>query len=370
LSQIAFILGRSPELSKAELQAVYPGLKFDYADRSVCIVSGLALELVDLRRLGGVVKVAEIVAQSPKPDYKLLASMLAQRHHTGKLHYGITALGALESQLKTFLIGVKKELVAHQLSARFLNKDFKNLTSAQVELQGLTRGKGYEVILIPAGGQCYYAVTHAVQPFDEYKSRDYEKRVRDAKVGMLPPKLAQMLINLAGVTRGSALYDPFCGTGTVLIEAGLLGYTVLGSDLDPRMVAAAEANLVSQSLAGETWVADAAVPRTALSADVVVSEGYLGPPRRTVPNAAEHERIFAQLTELYTNLFSWLPVSRVVVTLPVYMQAGRVVAESATPITRAIQAKTTWRRVDSGKLLYVRPDQTVGRQVTIWQRSA
>ncbi len=65
-------------------------------------------------------------------------------------------------------------------------------------------------------------------------------------VGMMPPKLVQMMINLAGPSinaesnrKLSAIYDPFCGLGTTLIEAANMGITeVYGSDLSPEMVRA------------------------------------------------------------------------------------------------------------------------------------
>jgi tRNA G10 N-methylase Trm11 len=42
----------------------------------------------------------------------------------------------------------------------------------------------------------------------------------------------------------SAIYDPFCGLGTVLIEAAHMGYdTVYGSDLSPTMVTAANKSM-------------------------------------------------------------------------------------------------------------------------------
>jgi tRNA G10 N-methylase Trm11 len=60
-------------------------------------------------------------------------------------------------------------------------------------------------------------------------------------IGMLPPKLAQMMINLS---LGNTIYDPFVGLGTVLIESVHMGNNrVFGSDLNPRMVTTANDNL-------------------------------------------------------------------------------------------------------------------------------
>ena len=51
---------------------------------------------------------------------------------------------------------------------------------------------------------------------------------------MLKPKLARLLVNLTGAKK--QLLDPFCGTGSILIEAGVLGLKPLGSDIDPKMI--------------------------------------------------------------------------------------------------------------------------------------
>jgi len=59
----------------------------------------------------------------------------------------------------------------------------------------------------------------------------------------LHPKLARALVNLTGIREGKTLLDPFCGTGGVLLEAGMMGCGVLGGDIDPRMVDGTVRNL-------------------------------------------------------------------------------------------------------------------------------
>jgi tRNA (guanine10-N2)-dimethyltransferase len=49
-------------------------------------------------------------------------------------------------------------------------------------------------------------------------------------------KLARVMVNLAQPKRGDLVLDPFCGTGGMLIEAGLMGCKVLGFDAKPRML--------------------------------------------------------------------------------------------------------------------------------------
>jgi len=52
----------------------------------------------------------------------------------------------------------------------------------------------------------------------------------------LHPKVALALVNLSCVKTGEILLDPFCGTGGILLEAGILGVKVIGSDIESKMV--------------------------------------------------------------------------------------------------------------------------------------
>jgi tRNA (guanine10-N2)-dimethyltransferase len=57
------------------------------------------------------------------------------------------------------------------------------------------------------------------------------------------PKLARCMVNLSRVNEGDLLLDPFCGTGGILIEAGLIGCKVVGSDIYWKMKNGTSINL-------------------------------------------------------------------------------------------------------------------------------
>ncbi len=52
----------------------------------------------------------------------------------------------------------------------------------------------------------------------------------------LHPKIALGLVNLSCVKKEEVLLDPFCGTGGILLEAGLIGIKVIGSDIEDKMI--------------------------------------------------------------------------------------------------------------------------------------
>jgi len=58
----------------------------------------------------------------------------------------------------------------------------------------------------------------------------------------LKPKLARAMLNLSKITKGKLL-DPFCGTGGILLEAGILNYTPIGYDLSKEILIECEKNL-------------------------------------------------------------------------------------------------------------------------------
>ncbi len=59
----------------------------------------------------------------------------------------------------------------------------------------------------------------------------------------MSPKLARCMVNLTGMIAGDIVLDPFCGTGGILIEAGVMGARVVGADIDERMVEGTIKNL-------------------------------------------------------------------------------------------------------------------------------
>ena len=50
------------------------------------------------------------------------------------------------------------------------------------------------------------------------------------------PKIARALVNITSIKKDGVLLDPFCGTGGILIEAGLMGIKVIGSDIEEKMI--------------------------------------------------------------------------------------------------------------------------------------
>lgn len=70
----------------------------------------------------------------------------------------------------------------------------------------------------------------------------------------MPSKLARCMINLAHAKAECLLLDPFCGTGTSLIEATYIGCRALGTDAQKRMIVGCKRNLAHFNIAAEGLV--------------------------------------------------------------------------------------------------------------------
>lgn len=70
--------------------------------------------------------------------------------------------------------------------------------------------------------------------------------------GSMAPMDARAVANLAGAGPGARLLDPMCGTGGILVEAGLVGARTVGVDAQPKMVRGARENLATYLTGDET----------------------------------------------------------------------------------------------------------------------
>lgn len=68
------------------------------------------------------------------------------------------------------------------------------------------------------------------------------------------PKLARLLVNLSRVKEGDYFLDPFCGTGSLLIESSVMGIKTIGFDLTRWIAKGARLNLQGFSLDFESII--------------------------------------------------------------------------------------------------------------------
>ena len=227
------ILGRQSDISLAELEALFSNVK----KISPSLATFSTDKTPDINRLGGSLKLAIELDEKPL-DY-------LTKLPTGKITIGISDYSKHSSK-KTALteaLKLKRILTRHSRSVRVVANKEAALSTATSLHNGLSGQNERKVELIKLNDTWYRVI--GVQDIDAYAHRDQARPARDAKVGMLPPKLAQILINLCGsLPKNSHILDPFCGTGVVLQEAILMGYRAYGTDLSERMVEYSNKNLL------------------------------------------------------------------------------------------------------------------------------
>lgn len=382
-----FLLGTTPALSRLELSSV--------ATTEPKLVGGDKLFHVELtgdatatglfQRLGGFIKLYAEMVRFPipaQPDQLLtqLADAMASKTLGGNLDFGFAEYG--KSPFEQFsLQEIKEALKELGLKARYLRQSAGTGLPAAILLH---QHKVQDWCVIYTETEVIVARTLAVQNIDDWTVRDRNKPYADRRKGMLPPKLARIMVNLAvGQTDSATLaeqkmLDPFCGSGTVLFEAAMIGLSSHGTDLDKTAIAGTLQNITwlkdtyGLKTAITTQIADATnlkLPFPPQSLDYVVTEPFLGKPK---PNPADLPNIFKGLEKLYLGAFKhwtkWLKDgARLVVVLP-YVQDGKRTFSHQNLIDKL---KSFGYTLTVDPVLYARPQAVVQRQIVIftWKQS-
>lgn len=223
--QIGFQLWREYKLSVAEILAVFPMWKTVFLSNDFLIIKGVEKENIIKKadKLWWTIKIVEIINYDD-----ILKDWL---DNEWKFKYWISIFWE-KRNLKKILLEQKKIFKAKWVSSRFINKDFKNLSSAQILWEKLLKS-WWDYSIIYTNDNQFVWKTIWVQDIDNYSKRDWQKD-RDMQTWMLPPKLCQIMINLSWWKN---IYDPFVWLWTVLIESILMwNKNVYGSDLNTKMV--------------------------------------------------------------------------------------------------------------------------------------
>ena len=389
----AFILGRTPAIGRAELESLYGADQLTAAG-DYAVLSSLAPADVAFARLGGTIKLASVVAVVAGHDWRAVQSELSRQAialtqdiDEGKIQLGLSVHGldVGARQLLAAGLELKKALRAHHYSVRLTPNQESALSSAQVLHNHLTGPRGMELLAIRSGDKIVIARTVAVQDIPAYAARDQGRPKRDAFVGMLPPKLAQTIVNLAtGPLTPSpehGVLDPFCGTGVILQEAALTGYGTYGTDLESRMIDFSRQNLawlgersqVSQSL---LEVGDATTHHWQPGFAAIASETYLGRPLSSWPKPETLRDIIGTcnviIEKFLTNVATQTPKGlRLCLAVPAWRSPdGRL---HRLPLLDHLEKmgynRVSFEHAREEQLVYYRPEQLVARELLVITRN-
>lgn len=389
------ILGRQPSISLAELESLYGASKLIKLLNNVAMVDTTS----DLpqEKLGGTIKSGEVITtlnyQNIDKAYEYIMnnidSVINNYVPEGKIQLGVSIYGQRQSKRDILArnLSLKRSIRNLGRSVRIIENKSEELNTAQVLHNKLTSNKGLELLMIVSDIGITLARSTGVQDIDAYAERDYNRPKRDARVGMLPPKLAQIIINLAKSADTSAIMDPFCGTGVLLQEALLMGYKAYGSDIDPRMIEYSETNLAwlinqhSDSPQYRLEVGNATehdwnkwLSQSNIDQLSIACETYLGKPLTSLPSRVVLDKIMQECDQLHykflLNISGQIQLgTRLCLAVPAWKTKNSFLHLKALDnLDKMGYNRISFAHARSGDLIYHRPDQVVARELVVLEK--
>jgi tRNA G10 N-methylase Trm11 len=423
MHQYGFLLGREYLLSSAELLSVLEGeLEIVCASHEVLVIkTNKELPEGFLNKLGGIIKIFKI--DNEYKDVNIYINESVKRigeQNTGKLQFALNIFNAEKKDLKVTgekasgkyndlisrtltkvfnsshhfqantrmtqkdklllknsLKKIKKGLREFGMNSRFVNKPGENARSIAISKEHLDE-KRSDLNIVKIGEAFLCGETIAVQNGDLYSRRDYGRPARDSRSGMLPPKLAQIMINISD---DGVIYDPFCGSGTILMEGLLHEREVMGSDISKKAVEDSETNvkwLIKSFKTDDKYRIFLKDATTITKKDIgdkkvcIVAEFYLGSPtigsyEMAVREIKNVEKLLIETLKTMKNLKD--SISSIVFALPFYnINKKRIFIENLVEkienLGYSVSDLNPFKDNRLRKTLtYMRKDQTVGREI-------
>ena len=401
MTQSVAILGRQPALGIAELESLFGPENLTLAGQNAVILN-VRIDSVNFARLGGTMKLGQLLTTLNTTDWAEIQLWLKknvplhlQYLPEGKLQLGISVYGLSVNVARINASGleVKKVIRSAGRSVRLIPNKTPELNSAQVLHNHLTGPTGWEFLFIRDGDRTHIGQTIAVQDINAYAARDQARPYRDARVGMLPPKLAQIIINMAvgGQIKDNkqlTILDPFCGTGVVLQEAALMGYGVFGTDLEPKMIEYSSGNLawldhqfnvLTPGRLQELETADATSYDWFLNPEfshlntnaVIACETYLGRPFSALPKPEVLNDVIQDVNTIHRKFLRNVarqtkPGFRMCIAVPAWKTKNDFkhlpVLDQLTDLG---YTRTSFAHASNRDLIYHRPEQIVARELIL-----
>lgn len=446
-------LGHQPHISLAELCVLLPDLRICklWNQHIMTFESEQTLDREWFSRMGGTVLIAQERTSLPGPTsgragvptpqargkkreennveavLERLVHPLLERELAGgkrKVTFSFRCFGVPRKTIRTLYRSSKRYLRAKGIPSRYIGNERHPAKPGTLLLRGIPglgccelvilRDEGQDARTVPerrraggapaegsgATGSVWVGATSLVQDIEAYTERDIGKPFRDTRTGLLPPKLAQIMLNLgllvmkAGEIRKSkfswenvTIWDPFCGSGVIALEALLRRAHILASDRSERALRGCEENIrwlrhrektpkvVTHAVLKHDACKPFLPPGAPRAPSLIVTETSLGPALKAPPTKADVKALLRNAEQLeekfFTNLTQFLPGVPVVAAFPVFVTRDgtrhflpRILETLAMLGYRlTFPGNKAIRMTDRHTLLYLRPDQYVGREI-------
>lgn len=228
-----FVLGRNPELSKAEIIA-YLGARNVEFKEVLFEENYLVVELdrqIDIQELGGTLRSGLVLSEGKESeigDYIIREDL----YDSDKFTYSV--FGNVEDD-------VLKEKFKSEKRKAVLKHGRRQMKSQEGDKFEIPKADVH-FFLGEKSGEFYFGTLNKDYDYEGVKKRDMEKPVRREELA-ISPRLSKILINLSGAKSDGLMLDPFCGIGGILIEGLIRGINVYGVDKDANAIKGALNNL-------------------------------------------------------------------------------------------------------------------------------
>ncbi len=376
-----FELWREYKLSIAEILSVFQDGKIIFFNSKILILDNLNKNII-LSKANNIWWTIKIIEISNKKEEIKEYILNKAKDSSWKYKYGISYFWQKQN-LRNILKNIKRYLKENNISSRFINKNFSNLSSAQIIWEKLL-DKESDFSIIESKDNTFIGKTIWIQNIKNYSKRDYSK-TRDMNIGMLPPKLSQIMINIANKWENINIFDPFVWLWTILIEWVYMWINqVYGSDFNNDMVDISKKNLENLKQkdfkskiinfdARDIWKNPILQANKNLN---IVTEWFLWE-IMTKKNICD-TRINIQrknLSKLYEKFFLWLKQINfkwiIVISFPfwelnkkyIYFTEIYEIINKYSEILLLFPTSIKLSPSKSGSLLYKRQNQLVGREI-------
>lgn len=392
--QYFFILGKNPILSKAEIEAVLSNFEFkihiiEFGNNVLVIDTEEEVDVAWLNnRLGGTIKIGKILSKIENLENFEDKFFDLISFGQGKVYFGFSLynlgqkapLKQLSRKLEPVAMEIKRMLREEKnVNSRWVTSRDLELSSVIVKKNKLLEN-GAEICFLAKDSEITICQTLAVQPFEEFGARDYARPGRDDISGMLPPKLARIMINLARAKEDATILDPFCGSGTILQEALLLGYkNLIGSDLSDKAVTDTKNNLEWLSNKYKLNLEEVKVSKVDVksltkktdpnSIDAIISEPYLGPAIKGYEGTKQIDLMIKELDTLYLAAFNQFKIilksgGKIIIVFPIFQIRNQSKRLAAFEKIKEMGFKV----LNTDDLIYWRPKQFIWRDIIIFEK--
>ncbi len=306
-----FLFGRNPKLSLAELLS-YLSRKSTVVKNHFLDKNFIILEIKEnfnpyeaIKDLAGIVKISKIYLTTDESSsiYDELQHENFYFEDTKNLNYSLTCYGKNFDEQSYF--GIFKRIFKELKQKAVVKKPTPS------SLWNALQKKDFvDIIVCKMHNTIFFGRTLVSSNIKQYKTR-YEQRPHvDESIGS-SIRFSKILINLS--QQQGKLLDPFCGIGTLLQEAILMGFDVSGSELKAERVKFSKINLkwiIQQNnlrsakfdvIQSDVKDLDKKLPKN--SFDTIVTEPELGPLLKKTPTYTQAQSIINSLEDLYISTF-------------------------------------------------------------------